>query len=207
MQSNNDITVPYMFTVTATDPAGLSSTIDVMITVTDDMDEPPTISGTVPDFEEEAQGTPLALNAVTFTADDDDAETEGTFTWSLSGPDAGDFTIPGGVLTFRKAPNFEKPADADKDNVYVVTVVVTDPDNNRGEKSVEVRVTNADEPGEVALSALLPRVGVSLTARLTDPDGGVHNVKWQWSNGSGDNNPWRHVGHIQADRRRRKTIR
>ena len=77
-----------------------------------------------------------------------------TFTWSLSGPDAGDFMIPEadnteGVLTFVKDPNFEKPADADKDNVYVVTVAVTDADNNRGEESVEVRVTNVDEPGKV----------------------------------------------------------
>ena len=140
--------------------------------------------------------------AVTFMADDDDAP--GAFTWSLSGSDAGDFTIPEGVLTFRKAPNFEKPADADKDNVYVVTVVVTDPDNNRGEKSVEVRVTNADEDGEVTLSALLPRVGVSLTASLTDPDGGVHNVKWQWFSNGRHGHRRCHVGHIQADRRRRK---
>ena len=42
----------YMVMVTATDPAGLSSMIDVTITVTDDMDEPPTITGTVDDFEE-----------------------------------------------------------------------------------------------------------------------------------------------------------
>ena len=86
-----------------------------------------------------------------------------------------------GVLTFKKDPNFEKPADADKDNVYVVTVAATDPDNNRGEKSVEVRVTNVDELGEVTLSAVQPRVGVPLTASLTDPDGGVHNITWQWS--------------------------
>ena len=50
------------------------------------------------------------------------------------------------------------------------------PSNNRGEKDVEVRVTNVDEPGTVTLSALQARVGVPLTAKLTDPDGGVHNV-------------------------------
>ena len=31
--------------------------------------------------------------------------------WSLSGPDAADFTIAGGVLAFVKSPNFEKPTD------------------------------------------------------------------------------------------------
>ena len=31
-----------------------------------------------------------------------------------------------GQLSFKNAPNFEKPADANMDNVYMVTVVVTD---------------------------------------------------------------------------------
>ena len=34
-------------------------------------------------------------------------------------------------LSFKNAPNFEKPADADMDNVYMVTVVVTDPGEHR----------------------------------------------------------------------------
>ena len=85
----------------------------------------------------------------------------------------------------------------------MVTVVATDPDNNRGEKSVEVRVTNANELGEVALSALLPRVGVPLTASLSDPDGGVHGIKWQWHTEERKHRGG-HVGHIQADCRGRK---
>ena len=32
----------------------------------------------------------------------------------------------GGALTFKKAPNYEMPADAGGNNVYNVTVVVTD---------------------------------------------------------------------------------
>ena len=201
---NQDADPSYMVTVTATDPGGDDDTITVTIMVTDDEDEPPTITapapaittttGVVSDFLElivvGTEDTEDTREAVTFTADDDDAGDTVTFTWSLSGPDAGDFTIPEadspesavGVLTFVKDPNFEKPADADKDNVYVVTVAVTDADNNRGEESVEVRVTNVDEPGTVRLSAVQPRVGVPLTASLTDPDGGVHNISWQWSN-------------------------
>ena len=31
-----------------------------------------------------------------------------------------------GNLTFKEAPDFEKPADSNRDNVYMVTVVVTD---------------------------------------------------------------------------------
>ena len=92
----------------------------------------------------------------------------------------------GGALTFRESPNYEMPADADGDNVYEVTVAATDADSNRGEKSVEVKVANVDEDGTVTLSAVQPRVGVSLTASLTDPDGGVSDLKWQWSNGNND---------------------
>ena len=54
-------------------------------------------------------------------------------TWSVSGTDAGDFEISNvvgeatfGALTFKKAPNYEMPADANRDNVYNVTVVATD---------------------------------------------------------------------------------
>ena len=41
-----------------------------------------------------------------------------------------------------------------------------------------------DEAGTVTLSAVQPRVGVSLTASLTDIDGPVTGVKWQWSIGN-----------------------
>ena len=172
----------YMVMVTATDPAAVSAVIDVTINVVDDANEPPAITGTVPDiFNEELTGD--ALTVVTFTATDPDSDNGNTdITWSLSGPDAGDFTIVDGALTFRESPNYEMPADADGDNVYEVMVAATDADSNRGEMSVEVKVANVNEAGTVTLSAVQPRVGVSLTASLTDPDGGVSGVEWQWSN-------------------------
>ena len=46
--------------------------------------------------------------------------------------------------------------------------------------SVTVKVTNIDELGTVILSSLQPRVGVPITASLTDPDGGISGVTWQW---------------------------
>ena len=155
----------------------------------DDANEPPAITGTVPTFNEGTAAAPLTgtgLQVVDFAATDPDPDNTNnlTITWSLSGPDAGDFTITDSVLTFRASPNYERPADADGDNVYEVTVSATDADSNRGEKAVEVKVANVDEPGTVALSAVQPRVGVPLTASLTDIDGGVTGVTWQWSNGT-----------------------
>ena len=45
-----------------------------------------------------------------------------------------------------------------------------------------------DQPGEVSLSSTTSEVGVSLTASLTDPDGGVLNKVWQWGS-SPDQDP------------------
>ena len=165
--------------VMAMDPAGAIAEIVVTITLVDDMDEPPTITGTVPASVEEGQTT-----VVSFTGTDVD-DAGGAINWSLSGPDVGDFDVStGGVLTFSVAPNYEAPADADGDNVYEVTVVATDADRNRGERAVKINVANVDEPGAVTLSSVQARVGVPLTATLTDPDGGISNVKWQWMNGN-----------------------
>ena len=167
--------------VTATDPAGETASITVNITVVDDVNEPPEITGTVPPSFNEGTNRQV----VTFTADDPD-DTDTVDDWSVSGPDAGDFTIVDGALTFRSDPNYEMPADANGDNVYEVTVVATDSDRNRGEKAVKVNVENVDEDGTVTLSANQARVGVPLTASLTDIDGGISNVKWQWSNNNTD---------------------
>ena len=147
------------------------------------------------------ENTPIATAVSTYTADPEVTGTgceAATCTWSLEGADAGDFNIGNqtagtiGQLTFKEAPNYEAPADANRDNVYMVTVVVTDAGiEGKGklsaERDVVVTVTNFNEPvtGDttpvVTLSSLVPKVGVPLTATLDDPDGGEKDVEWQWS--------------------------
>ena len=48
-------------------------------------------------------------------------------TWSIAGTDAARFSIKfdSGELTFKSSPNYEAPNDANKDNVYEVTVAGT----------------------------------------------------------------------------------
>jgi len=60
--------------------------------------------------------------------------------YSLSGDDAGAFSVSSsGVVTFSAAPDFEAPADANGDNVYNITVTVTDGvDNTMDSFSVSV---------------------------------------------------------------------
>ena len=126
-----------MVTVIATDPAGKSATSDVTINVSDDANEPPAITDDVPaSFDEGTAQVPAeSLVVATFMADDPDPDNNNkVIRWSLSGPDASDFTITGGALTFRESPNYENPVDADGDNVYEVKVAATDADSNRGEE-------------------------------------------------------------------------
>ena len=86
---------------------------------------------------------------------------------------------------FRGAPDYESPGDSGANNVYEVTVVVTDTKGNTDEQAVMVKVTNEEEDGEITLSTLQPRVGFPVTATLTDPDNvNADSVEWQWYRGA-----------------------
>ena len=137
----------YMVTVTAADPGGLMTSVEVTITVTD-VNEAPTImlgglaiSGprSVP-YEE--NGTDY-VGMYTASGPNSDMAT-----WSLSGDDMGDFMFSGGMLTFRSSPDYENPMDADMDNVYMVTIMADD-GTYMDTHDVMVMVTNVDEPGRV----------------------------------------------------------
>ena len=132
------------------------------------------------------EGTPIddSANMHDYDADDpESADTVDTATWKVGGPDGGKFAITPadpGVLTFKAAPNFEAPGDADKDNVYEVTLSVADNNGNRGSTNVKVTVMDADEAGKVALSKIQPRVGIAVKASLSDPDGNLSKLTWEW---------------------------
>ena len=174
----------YMVTVTATDPfAGTNNdTIPVTITVTN-VDEAPEVTGM--DSVRFAENTAVEDAVGTYTVtDDEDTNTDVPLT--LSGADAADFNLiddnNDGTydLAFNQSPNYEAPADAGTDNVYNITVVATDSDNQTDMMAVTVMVTNEDEAGTLTLSTLQPRVGIPLTATLTDIDGAVSDVTWTW---------------------------
>ena len=175
-------------TVRATDPAGVpqadpavddnSDEITVTITVTD-VGEPPAVAGDAEvTFEELAGAIATPLGTYTGTDPDDGAPPP---TWSVAGDDGSKFEISAaGALTFKDKPDFEAPTDANKDNVYEVTVRAADGDGNRDEMAVKVTVMNEDEGGTVSLSRTQIRVGVPVTASLSDPDGSISGLSWQW---------------------------
>ena len=188
----NDV---YTVTVIATDPKGTPTdngeedpindpfrdTVMVMISVTP-VDEPPqfTAGETSATFNEVTGVIDTAL--ATFRANDPEDGTGPTL--GIRGADSSkfDFDTTDGALTFKAAaaPNFEKPADADKDNVYEVTITATDGNANMATRDVKVTVMNTEELGEVTLSQPTPRVGLAITASYSDPDGGLASATWQW---------------------------
>ena len=111
-------------------------TQDVTVTVTN-VDEAPDVDGEASiEYEENATSTVATYTAV----DPEGAE----IVWSRSGDDAALFSIEGGELSFRSAPDFEMAADMDGDNVYQVTVEAGD-GTNMDTQDVTVTVTEVDE--------------------------------------------------------------
>ena len=120
--------------------------------------------------------------------------------WDVTGTDAEFFTITSeGVLSFKKAPDFERPMDkvhatgidhstgvlknsmSDPEdlvaNTYAITVRATEERTLHypgrvewTETEVRVEVLDVDEDGKVVFQWREPEVGQAITATLTDPD-------------------------------------
>ena len=133
-----------------------------------------------------------ALQPATYYATDPDAGDE--IEWSLEGPDAGSFELDvaddngSATLEFGAGPDFEQRGDANKDNIYEVTIVVTDTYGMTDKLPVTVKVINSTEdnqPGRVGILNRQPEVATELKAKFLpppqgDPDGPFKEMKWQW---------------------------
>ena len=161
--ANNDNV--YEVTVRASDGT-LTSTLDVEITVTN-VNESGVITGPASVNYPENSTTTIA----TYTATDpeDDA-----VTWSIAGTDAARFSIStAGVLSFKSAPDYESPNDANNDNVYEVTVRASD-GNLTSTLDVEITVTNVNESGTITGPASVTyaenATTTATTYSATDPE-------------------------------------
>ena len=141
------------FDVQVTDEDGLTLDISILVDI-DPINDPPSISD-AGDLSREENEIILVwennASVTSFTGNDShDVEfnsTETDFIWSLDGTDASHFTIDSNaVLKFRYAPDFELPLDADGDNLYTFSILVTDDSDIFGEYLIRVRVRNKNEP-------------------------------------------------------------
>jgi VCBS repeat-containing protein len=113
-----------------------------------------------------------------------DVDTGATLAYSIAGgPDAARFSIDSttGALRFSTAPNFERPSDVGRNNVYGVTVQVSDGQGGTATQSISVRVTDVNEApritsnrgGDVASVTIRENGSAVTTVRATDLDRGA----------------------------------
>ena len=175
----------FEITLTATDPSGLSGSIDVALRPSGSAGSP-TVRGPEEIRYPENGTWPLATYSA--TASNPDRDIHGWIISVETGGGDGDFfdIDNNGVLTFTQPTDYEGPADENGDNTYSFTIMAydTSPPSGRrpGRTSFRVRVTVADvnEPPEFD-SATATRevpenteagenIGDPVTA--TDPDTG-----------------------------------
>ena len=112
-----------------------------------------------------AAGVNVPENTTTVTNTDADG---GTPAYSINGrADAARFSIDSssGDLTFDTAPDFEIPTDADTDNVYEVTVQVSDGAGGIDSQAISVTITGVNES-----PTFLAGDGIVVTDVRTDDD-------------------------------------
>ena len=114
--------------------------------------------------------------------------------YSLSGIRASSFDIDSstGQLIVKD------PLDYETQSVYEVTVRVSDDRNASDDADVTITITNVDEAGIVAVSLEQPEVGTALVVSLSDPDGSVSNISWQWARSS-DGSDWSDISGADSD--------
>ncbi len=150
-------------------------------------------------------GTNTPVVAYTAADEDDDAtlDADANITYKVEGPDAKHFTIgeTDGVLAFMAGDDLlgADGADFEDKDSYSITVVAEsggfeddsdgDPDRTVGDVdrtryatlAVTIKVVDQEDDGEVKISVQEPQEGKSVLATLSDEDGGVTGVSWQWA--------------------------
>ena len=117
------------------------------------------------------------------SATDSDKDDDDKLRYTLSGTDAASFAIvaASGQLRTKAALDYETKSR------YSVTVTATDPSSASATITVTITVTNADDEGTVTLSSSQPQEGTPLTATLTDPDGDITGLTWEWASDGNEN--------------------
>ena len=110
--------------------------LSLRVTVTDVNDAP--VFTTAP--TQNVAENETAVVTLEAADDEDDA-----VTFSIAGgADRALFALDGAALTFKAAPDYEAPADADQDNVYEVTVQASDGQGGTTPLPLRVTVTNVE---------------------------------------------------------------
>ena len=92
------------------------------------------------------------------------------------------------------------PVLADAANFLRVTVTYTDAQGPaKDANAITAGATGVDNDGVVTLSSSTPRIGVELTATLSDPDGGVMGESWQWARSADGSTNWADIATAMSN--------
>ena len=170
---------------TATRSSGPNVFVDATVTIkVTDVDEKPTFpTAAMTRIMRDENMTALAesdddVDNVTYMATDPELR---SLTYRLMGPDGGKFQLSDSqVLSFKAKPDYEMPADANRDNVYEVTVRASD-GTMHADRMVEVTVTPVDDApaitGRDSVNYAENRKDPVATFTATDPEG-VTPITW-----------------------------
>lgn len=161
----------YEVVVQVSDGLGGVDTQSIAVSVANLNDSAPVFtSGTVANVQENSGG-------VAYDADAEEADGLGALSYSLSGTDAARFDIDAvsGMVSFKAAPNFEAPLDANADNVYDIVVTASD-GTQATNRTVAITVSNLNDNAPVFVSGGTATFAENATgtvydANATDADG------------------------------------
>lgn len=150
--TDNGLDNTYNFTVTVSD-GSLSSSQSIAVAV-GNVNEAPSFSIASAQSYVENSGATISVAA-------NDPDASSSLTYTLSGTDASKFTISSsGVLSFSSAPDYEAPSDSGSNNIFNLSVAVSDGVNS---SSVALVISLTDDtsdnfgirlPAQVALAEL-----------------------------------------------------
>ncbi len=138
----------------------------------------------------------VTADGATFTVAEDASETDviadldvadpdgDTLAYDINGSSQNHFQVTDGQVKLKAG----EALDYEGTTSYDLEVRVRDDkDDNDGvdtswddEISITIEVANVDEAGTVTLGSNNPEVNVAMSASLTDPDGSVSDLAWQW---------------------------
>ncbi len=130
-----------------------------------------------------------STTVTTVTATDADLPAD-TLTYAISGgADAAKFAIASGtgVLTFKAAPDFENPSDSDHNNVYQVTVTVTDSIGQFDSQALSVSVTDVQATLSIGNAQATEGSPLSFPVTLSNAIGTGFKVNYASQDGTGPN--------------------
>jgi len=180
-----DFNNQYIVEITATDTAGLTTNQTITVTVAAVNEFAPVITsnGGTPTVDISVVENTIAVTTVAATDADNDAVTY-SITGGADGPRF-DINPTTGVLTFKAAPDFEVPTDADSNNQYIVIVQASD-GSNTDTQTITVTVTDIAD----SVDTTPPIITSASSKALAENDPLTHaltaseNVTWAITGGA-----------------------